>query len=437
MGINYLKEELYTLVKRESIIFDFIQKSALDGLWYWDLEKPSNEWLSPEFWKTLGYDYEKQIHSPSAWQNIIFEEDLKAVMKNFDLHCKNSNHPFDQVVRYKHQDGSTVWIRFRGLAIRDDEGKAIRMLGAHIDITDLKKAEEKIYQISCEYEKVFNSTQNAMFLVEVLDKNQFKYIRTNKYHQEKTKIKLKNIRNKTPEEVFGKEASKDVVKNYQECVDKEKSIVYEKTLDLPNGRSIWLTTLTPILENKKFTFIVGSSVDITKRKILEKKLKESANYDLLTQLPNRRLFIEEANQVILEHKRAKSKFGFLFIDLDGFKKINDLYGHDIGDEVLKVTAKRLLNILRKSDIVARMGGDEFTIILRNVQSQKSIEKIVKKIQEAINESMNIFGITCSVGSSIGIAIYPKNGKDFDTLVKNSDEAMYAIKKNGKGGYSFV
>lgn len=93
-------------------------------------------------------------------------------------------------------------------------------------------------------------------------------------------------------------------------------------------------------------------------------------------------------------------------------------------------------MLRKSDLAARMGGDEFTIILRNIHLKKSVEKIVKKIQVALNEPMIIDGNICSVGSSVGIAIYPEDGRSFDSLVKNADEAMYTIKKNGKGNYSF-
>jgi len=436
MDFNYLKEELYHLVRRDSKVFDFIQGSALDGMWYWDLENPANEWLSPKFWKTLGYDYKKKIHSPSEWQAMIFKEDLIKVMENFDLHCKNSKVPFDQVVRYKHKDDSTVWIRCRGLAIRNRKGKALRMIGAHMDITELKFAEEKINKLSNEYEKVFNGAQNAMFLVEVIGKNKFRYIRTNKYHQDKTKLKLEDIRDKTPEEILGEEASQSVINNYRRCVDEKKSITYEEHLELPNGKRIWLTTLTPVLENEADAFIVGSSVDITEIKILEKKLETSANMDSLTKISNRRLFIEEVKQVILEHEREKNKFAFLFIDLDGFKKINDTYGHDAGDAVLKETASRLQVVTRKSDLVARIGGDEFTILLRNIHSKALIIEIVEKIQMSIQQPIIFNDIECSVGSSIGIALYPKNGTTFDALVKKSDETMYHIKKTSKGSYSF-
>jgi PAS domain S-box-containing protein len=140
---NYLKKELYELVKTNESIFDFIQEGSLDGLWYWDLENPENEWMNPKFWIVLGYDPDEMPHRSSAWQNIINQDDLKLALKNFELHCENPNHPYDQIVRYTHKDGSTVWIRCRGIAIRDNNGKPIRMLGAHQNITSQKKSEEE------------------------------------------------------------------------------------------------------------------------------------------------------------------------------------------------------------------------------------------------------------------------------------------------------
>jgi PAS domain S-box-containing protein len=138
---NYLKEELYELIKTDESIFDFIQESSLDGLWYWDLERPEEEWMNPKFWSVLGYDYRKMPHKASAWKDIIYPEDLKLATENFIKHCENPDHPYDQTVRYTHKNGSTVWIRCRGLAIRDEHGKPLRMLGAHQDITETKNKE--------------------------------------------------------------------------------------------------------------------------------------------------------------------------------------------------------------------------------------------------------------------------------------------------------
>ena len=141
---HYLKAELYKKVREDEDIFEFLQGGSLDGIWYWDLDAPAYEWMSPEFWKTLGYDPESKPHLAAAWQKLINQEDLELVLENFKRHCADPNHPYDQIVRYLHADGSTVWIRCRGLAIRDETGKPIRMLGAHTDITQLKllQAEE-------------------------------------------------------------------------------------------------------------------------------------------------------------------------------------------------------------------------------------------------------------------------------------------------------
>lgn len=138
---NYLKKELYELLKTDESIFDFIQESSLDGLWYWDLEQPEEEWMNPRFWSVLGYNHREMPHKASAWKDIIHPDDLKIATENFIKHLENPDHPYNQTVRYTHKNGSTIWIRCRGLAIRDKHGKPLRMLGAHQEITDLKNNE--------------------------------------------------------------------------------------------------------------------------------------------------------------------------------------------------------------------------------------------------------------------------------------------------------
>jgi PAS domain S-box-containing protein len=139
---NYLASELTHLVKSDDATWQFLQSGSLDGVWYWDLENPDQEWMSPEFWQVFGIDPTTKRHDPAEWQDIIFEDDLRTALKNFEAHCADPDHPYDQIVRYRHADGTTVWIRCRGLAIRDDTGKPIRMLGAHTDITPVKRSEE-------------------------------------------------------------------------------------------------------------------------------------------------------------------------------------------------------------------------------------------------------------------------------------------------------
>ncbi len=149
---HYLEQELMQLLRSDESVFSFLQKGSLDGLWYWDLEDQHNEWMSPEFWHTLGYDPAQKSHKVSEWQDIIFQEDLAQCIENFNKHCDDPSHPYDQVVRYQHADGSTVWIRCRGLAIRDENGKPVRMLGAHQDITELKQAELNIKAMQARFE---------------------------------------------------------------------------------------------------------------------------------------------------------------------------------------------------------------------------------------------------------------------------------------------
>ncbi|MFA8434469.1 MAG: ATP-binding protein [Marinifilaceae bacterium] len=153
---NYLKEELYELIKKDDSIFSFLQNSSLDGLWYWDLEQPENEWMNKRFWTTLGYNPEEMPHKASAWQDIINQEDLQVALDNFKKHLENPDHPYDQIVRYTHKNGSIVWIRCRGMAIRDKDGKPIRMLGAHHDITEQKKTEQALKELNATKDKLFS-----------------------------------------------------------------------------------------------------------------------------------------------------------------------------------------------------------------------------------------------------------------------------------------
>ena len=141
---HYLKKELYELVKTDNTIFDFIQESLLDGIWYWDLDNPEEEWMSPKFWSVLGYDYKVMPHKPSAWQGIINPDDFKRANEFFLKHCENPEIPYDQTLRYTHKNGSIIWIRCRGLAIRDNEGRPTRMLGSHQDVTEYVKNEQKL-----------------------------------------------------------------------------------------------------------------------------------------------------------------------------------------------------------------------------------------------------------------------------------------------------
>lgn len=156
-----------------------------------------------------------------------------------------------------------------------------------------------------------------------------------------------------------------------------------------------------------------------------------AHYDQITKLPNRVLFLERLNYSIRYAARSKEKVSLCFIDLDGFKSINDTIGHDAGDEVLRCVGQRMKSFLRESDLVARIGGDEFVVILNNVKSEPNLRLVAQKLIESINEPIEYDAEFCNVGASIGIATYPNHADSAEGLLKYADLAMYYAKNNGK------
>lgn len=173
---------------------------------------------------------------------------------------------------------------------------------------------------------------------------------------------------------------------------------------------------------------------MARRKLHQAELYRSANYDKLTDLPNRSLFLDRLNQVFNQSKRYERKFALLFIDLDGFKSVNDTFGHDAGDELLIKVAEKLLICVRESDTVARLGGDEFTVILSTIESSINAEQVAGKIIETLAVPFTIKGNDVQIGASIGVSIYPDNGDDTEILLKKADDAMYLAKKEGKNDY---
>lgn len=166
---------------------------------------------------------------------------------------------------------------------------------------------------------------------------------------------------------------------------------------------------------------------------LNKQLQQQATHDMLTGLPNRRLFIDRLEQALAHARRFGGRVGMLFIDLDGFKDINDRFGHQAGDEALVLIAKRIKSLLREVDSAARLGGDEFGIVLPDIAQLEDAELVGEKVLQEVRRPFPIRSISCTLGASIGITTYPELGETVDELISRADRAMYQVKKNGKGG----
>lgn len=182
---------------------------------------------------------------------------------------------------------------------------------------------------------------------------------------------------------------------------------------------------------------VGMFLDISERRAAEKRIQHLAHHDYLTDLPNRALLVERATQALALAHRHQRCMAIFFIDLDRFKPINDEYGHDAGDTILKTIAARLLHIVRESDTVCRQGGDEFVILLPEFSSMDSLEKLAIKLRDEIRKPCIVNGDPLYVSASIGIATYPANGNSIDAIIQSADTAMYYAKTNAEQNICFA
>jgi diguanylate cyclase (GGDEF)-like protein/PAS domain S-box-containing protein len=206
---------------------------------------------------------------------------------------------------------------------------------------------------------------------------------------------------------------------------------YEMSAERKSGQRfpLELSTSEMILNGARYFVCIAR--DITERKIIEERTKYAAHHDYLTGLPNRAQFLECLQYAIPLAKRNNHKVALLFLDLDGFKYVNDTLGHANGDLLLKEVASRLKVLIRSSDLFSRMGGDEFTFILNNIGNEQNATLVAHKIIEALSKPVDLNGQICHIGGSVGIAMYPDDSDEAESLLHKADEAMYLAKKSGK------
>ena len=221
--------------------------------------------------------------------------------------------------------------------------------------------------------------------------------------------------------------------------------LYDENISMPimEGRMVRLDERIIFVEFAAIPFILEGRTavqvvirDITQKKIQEEYIKHMALHDTLTGLPNRDLLTDRLRQSLERRKRDDKLSAVLYIDLDGFKPINDTLGHSAGDVALKKIADRLRESIRKYDTAARIGGDEFVILLDNVSNKEEIEDVAKRVLENINEKLVIGPASFHVGASIGISIFPYNTADAEKMMVLADRAMYKVKESGKNRYMF-
>ncbi len=300
------------------------------------------------------------------------------------------------------------------------------LLGAAVNQTKEKLAELGIAAVA------FNSQEGII----VTDSQQI-ILKVNDAFTAVTGYTSEEALGKTPAILQSGRQDKEFYRRMRETLDRDKYWQGEIWNRRKNGEIYpeWLT-ITPVVGEDGNTCYVGIFSDITQRKAYEEKISFLAYHDPLTKLPSRELFYDRLSRAMSQARRNQDCFALLFLDLDGFKSVNDHYGHEAGDEVLKSTASRLLACIRDIDTVARLGGDEFAIILGGMEKTIDVTSVAEKIIQTLSEPILIQrGGSCIIGVSIGVAIYPNNGVEIDRLMSAADSAMYESKEAGKNTYT--
>ena len=205
-----------------------------------------------------------------------------------------------------------------------------------------------------------------------------------------------------------------------------------------SGEMVWeLASISPIRDEAgRITHFVSVKEDFTEIKRLQDRMDNLAHHDQLTGLPNRTLFYDRLKHAQTLAKRRDKGFALFYLDLDGFKAVNDSHGHELGDHLLKAVGQRLTECVRESDTVARIGGDEFTVLLPDLHTRDTAAGVARLIIEALGRPFRIGDVTCHIGVSIGISFYPQDGDDSERIISCADSAMYRVKNAGRNAFAF-
>ena len=390
------------------------------AIWSHDL-KNNTLLITPGIEKLYGYKLENFYEDSNLWKEVIYPEDLY-VLEERGKKLAGGETATSQY-RIIRPDGEVRWIQDRGIPTFDSKGELVDFNSVLFDITDRKES-EGLYQ---------SLVEMSPDIIAVVYNGKIEYI---------NEAGCKLIGAQSLEQVIGQSAKNfvptqitDLIKSKVFSSDKleNERHRFEFQVRRTDGESIDVEMAArSILYDGRFAVqVVGR--DITQRKKSEQTIKFMAFYDTLTGLPNRNQFRTHLNEVL--HQQENSMHAVLFIDLDRFKIINDTKGHSVGDIILQKVAGRLEKAVQSEGLVSRQGGDEFIIVLEDIDLEKA-SHVSKRILNEFAFPFEVNKDEFYVTPSIGISIYPTDGNDEETLIKNADTAMYQAKERGKNNYQF-
>ncbi|HHB93441.1 MAG TPA: EAL domain-containing protein, partial [Thioploca sp.] len=328
------------------------------------------------------------------------------------------------------KDKQPIFISWYHAILYNEKNKAEHIVGVGIDITERKQA-EKNQRLAV---TVFETTTEGIIVTDA-DNN---ILMVNPAFTAVTGYAKEEVIGKKPNILRSGYHDLQFYKDMWENLQKFGKWQGELWNRRKNGEVYieWLSIVAIKDSNSKIIQYVAIFNDITKRKQAEELIWHQAHHDALTDLPNRTLFVEKLSQTLQIAKRRKKKLAVMFIDLDHFKQVNDTLGHKIGDSLLQEASKRLQQGVREFDTVARLGGDEFTIIIDNFDEYLFVKNIAEKLLDSLASPFVLEENKVSIAGSIGIALFPEDGSDVETLLKNADIAMYQAKESGRNAYQF-
>lgn len=359
----------------------------------------------------------------------LFSREVAESLRANDLQVLERERALHVEEQVPQDDGLHIYNSIK-FPVRDAEGQVYAMCGISTDITEKKRAEQRLRQSAA----VFENISEGMLITDtdgrVLDVNR----------------SFCEITGYARQEVLG--ANPRLWKSERHDADFYQSMWHSITREGQWRGEIWnrrkegtvypaQLTISSICDDQgKVTHYVALFSDITHLKQSEEQLEQLAHHDPLTGLPNRLLFNARLSHALDQSRRHSQQLSLLFIDLDRFKHINDSFGHVVGDELLCQVAHRLTDCMREEDTVARIGGDEFIVLLENSGQPSPVAATAEKILASFEMPFQLLGREAFISPSIGISVYPRDGRDSGSLMRNADTAMYRAKEAGRNGYAF-
>ncbi len=387
--------------------------------------------VNDTFCKMLGYSQEELVGK--HFTVFIHPDDSQMVMEKFAEGLLFPNRDYHLEFRAIHKDGRTIWI-YPSVSPILHEGSLTSGMAICFDITERRTLEEALQKSEERYRTILEEIQDNYFETD-LDGN---FIFVNDSMSRSLGYPKEKLIGMNYRTFAVKEDAEVVYRDFNRVFrtgETSKGLAY-KFIDRYGNVGYNELSVSAIKDNSgKVIAFRGIARDVTERKRMERELNDIASHDFLTGLPNRMLLNDRLNVALAAAKRNKSKLVVMMLDLDRFKVVNDTYGHSIGDTVLRIAGERLVSLVRKSDTVARVGGDEFLVLLPKIGRVEDCVKVARKILEAFRKPFAVNSYKIPVTTSVGFAVYPEDGEDSEALLKNADIAMYWVKEQGRDNYA--